>query len=222
MSICKLINVSKKYGVGEEVYPLKDISLEINSGDFISIEGPSGIGKSTLLYTIGGLLKIDSGKIFIDNEDINALSDKKLTDLRGKKLGFIFQDTNLIQALTLEENLYLSQTVSKGKKDKEKIDEILERLGLLDRKRFLPHQLSGGQKRRAMVARGLINDPLLILADEPTNDLDEKYANEVINILKEFTANKGSIVMVNHNTKWIKEATTCYEIDNGCLKIKNI
>lgn len=220
MEICRLENISKTYSKGENVCPLKDISLSINSKDFISIEGPSGIGKSTLLYIIGGLLKADTGKIFIQDIDVSTLNDKSLTTLRGEKIGFIFQEPNLINSLTLEENLEISLLVSTGKKDKKKVNDILERLGLDNRKNFLPHKLSGGQKRRAAIARGIIHNPSLILADEPTNDLDENYAKVVMDILGDLSCKGSAVVMVTHNTKWMDKVNTRYEINNGYLNKK--
>ncbi|KMT22509.1 ABC transporter ATP-binding protein [Clostridium cylindrosporum] len=220
MEVCRLENVSKTYKMGETVCPLKNISLKVSSGDFLSIEGPSGIGKSTLLYIIGGLLNLDEGKLYIEDKDVSLLSDRELTTLRGEKIGFIFQDSNLLQALTLQENLEFAQRISnKGKCDTRRIDELLERLGLSERKGFLPHSLSGGQRRRAVVARALINNPKLILADEPTNDLDEKYAAEVISLLEEATKAGSAVIMVTHNTKWAERANIRYRINDGILEI---
>lgn len=129
MEICKLENVSKTYMMGEKVCPLQDVSLVVNSGDFISIEGPSGIGKSTLLYVMGSLLKLDEGKLYLDNQDINLLTDQQLTTLRAEKIGFVFQKTNLIEALTLQENLEFAQSL--GKKSKTDSQEIVTLLGRL-------------------------------------------------------------------------------------------
>lgn len=218
MEICKLENVSKAYNINEDVYPLKNISLKVNSGEFISVEGQSGIGKSTLLYIIGGLLNLDSGKVFVEDTDISTLSDRKLTTLRGEKIGFIFQESSLIQALTLQENLEFIQSIS-GEKDPKEIDYLLDKLGLTDRRDFLPHKLSGGQKRRAVVAGALINKPLLILADEPTNDLDDGYSSVVIELLKEATVKGSSVIMVTHNTKWAEKVDMRYKLNNGILEV---
>ena len=173
MEICKLEHIHKDYRMGEIVTPLKDVSLTVEPGDFIAVEGPSGIGKSTLLYVMGTLLQSDEGSYTFGGKDVSAMSDKEKSALRAKKIGFLFQDSTMIQALTLRENLLFTQGVG-GKKDAKKVDDLLYRFGLEDRADFFPHQLSGGQRRRAMAARSLIHEPELILADEPTNDLEDR------------------------------------------------
>ena len=218
MEICSLSHVANNYRMGEVVTPLKDVSLTVQSGEFIAVEGPSGMGKSTLLYVIGTLLKADSGTIVFEGKDISAMNDKELTALRGEKVGFLFQDSNLIQALTLRENLEFAQTLGgKRKADPRKVEEMLDRLGLSDRANFLPYQLSGGQRRRAMAARALIHKPDLILADEPTNDLDEHWAEKIISLLQEETRRGAAVVMVTHNTRWSECASVCYRLDDGVL-----
>lgn len=216
MEICRLEHVKKEYRMGELVSPLKDISLTVNSGDFIAVEGPSGIGKSTLLYVMGTLLKNDEGSIVIEGIDVSTLSDDAKSELRAEKIGFIFQDSNLVQALTLKENLEFAAKLNKGK-DSRSVDELLERFGLADRASFLPHQLSGGQRRRAVAARSLIHNPSLILADEPTNDLDEHWSNEIINIFKEETARGAAVVMVTHNPIPSQQANRRCRLENGTL-----
>lgn len=220
MEICRLENVKKSYESGEEITPIEQVSLTINSGDFICIEGPSGIGKSTLLYIIGGLLDATSGDIYIDGKNINAMTNKELTDIRRDKIGFIFQDSNLIQALTLQENLLFVQSMSCKKKDYEQIKYYLTRLGLWERRNYLPSEVSGGQRRRAMVACALIKNPLLILADEPTNDLDEHWAKEVINLLSEAVDNGKSVVLVTHNTHWAEKAHLRFDLNQGAIHRK--
>lgn len=217
MEICRLENIKKTYHTYEKVTPLEDISLSINTGDFICIEGPSGIGKSTLLYIIGGLLNVSSGNVFIDGNNTISMEDKVLTTIRRDKIGFIFQESNLIQALTIEENMMFMQSMSKNKKDIHKINELLTRLGLFERKDFLPSELSGGQRRRAMIGTAIIKDPLLILADEPTNDLDDYWANEVFNIFQEGTDKGKAVVLITHNEKWAKKANLRFTLDNGFL-----
>lgn len=218
MEVCRLEHVHKDYRMGETVTPLKDINITVNSGDFIAVEGPSGMGKSTLLYVIGTLLKADAGKIFFEGKDISAMTDKEQTTLRGEKIGFLFQDSSLIQALTLRENLEFAQTLGgKRKADPTKVDEMLERVGLTDRSNFLPYQLSGGQRRRAMVARALIHTPSLILADEPTNDLDDAWAEKVVSLLQEEAQRGAAVVMVTHNTRWSSQASVRYQLDDGVL-----
>jgi len=206
--------------MGEEICPLQDVNLTINPGDFISVEGPSGIGKSTLLYVTGSLLEADEGRLYLDNQDVSLLTDRQLTALRAEKIGFIFQETNLIQALTLQENLEFAQALGKVcKTDSQAIAALLERLGLADRKDFLPYQLSGGQRRRAMAARALINHPSLILADEPTNDLDDVWANEIVRLFAEAVAKGGAVVMVTHNNKWAGGAAIQYRLEHGKLAL---
>lgn len=219
--ICELKKIEKKYNKGEEVIPLRDINLEAQSGDFIVIEGPSGTGKSTLLYVIGSLLKSDAGDLIINGRNTAELSEAELTDMRAREIGFIFQDSNMIQALTLKENLEFAERTGKGRKGYvSKAEEYLGKLGLDDRADYLPYQLSGGQKRRAMVARALINSPKLVLADEPTNDLDEKWAQKVIELLKDECRKGAAVIMVTHNDKWLDDATKKYSLSDGILKSK--
>ena len=216
MEICKLEHIHKDYRMGEIVTPLKDITLTVNQGDFIAVEGPSGIGKSTLLYVLGTLLKPDEGSYTFEGKDVTAFNDSQSSEFRAKKIGFLFQDSTMIQALTLRENLIFTQGVG-GKKDPKQVDELLYRFGLEDRADFFPHQLSGGQRRRAMAARALIHEPELILADEPTNDLDEYWSEEIIRILKEQTTKGTAVVMVTHNARWAGAATRRLRLEDGIL-----
>ena len=216
MEICKLEHIRKDYRMGEIVTPLKDVTLSVNEGDFIAVEGPSGIGKSTLLYVMGTLLQSDEGSYTFEGQDVSKFGDDKKSELRAKKVGFLFQDSTMIQALTLRENLLFTQGAG-GKKDTKKVDELLYRFGLEDRADFFPHQLSGGQRRRAMAARALIHDPALILADEPTNDLDEHWSEEIIRVLKEQTEKGTAVVMVTHNSRWAQEATRRCRLEDGAL-----
>lgn len=216
MEICKLEHIRKDYRMGEVVTPLKDVTLTVNKGDFIAVEGPSGIGKSTLLYVMGTLLQSDEGSYTFEGQDVAKFGDDKKSELRAGKIGFLFQDSTMIQALTLRENLIFTQSVG-GKKDPKKVDELLYRFGLEDRADFFPHQLSGGQRRRAMAARALIHDPALILADEPTNDLDEHWSEEIIRVLKEQTEKGTAVVMVTHNSRWAQEATRRCRLEDGAL-----
>ena len=216
MEICKLEHIHKDYRMGEIVTPLKDITLSVNEGDFIAVEGPSGIGKSTLLYVMGTLLQSDDGTYTFGGKDVAAFNDAQKSEFRAKQIGFLFQDSTMIQALTLRENLLFTQGVC-GKKDPKKVDELLYQFGLEDRAHFFPHQLSGGQRRRAMAARALIHNPKLILADEPTNDLDEHWSEELIRILKEQTKNGTAVVMVTHNARWAGMATRRLRLEDGVL-----
>ena len=216
MEICKLEHIRKDYRMGEIVTPLKDVSLTVNKGDFIAVEGPSGIGKSTLLYVLGTLLQSDEGVYTFGGENVAKWNDGKKSQFRAKKIGFLFQDSTMIQALTLRENLLFTQGVG-GKKDPKQVDELLYRFGLEDRADFFPHQLSGGQRRRAMAARALIHNPELILADEPTNDLDDHWSQEMIRILKEQTEKGTAVVMVTHNSRWAGMANRRCRLDEGVL-----
>ena len=216
MEICKLEHIHKDYRMGEIVTPLKDITLSVNEGEFIAVEGPSGIGKSTLLYVMGTLLQSDGGTYTFGGKDVSAFNDAQKSEFRAKQIGFLFQDSTMIQALTLRENLLFTQSVC-GKKDPKKVDELLYQFGLEDRAHFFPHQLSGGQRRRAMAARALIHNPKLILADEPTNDLDEHWSEEIIRILKEQTKTGTAVVMVTHNARWASMATRRLRLEEGML-----
>ena len=216
MEICKLEHIHKDYRMGETVTPLRDICLKVESGDFIAVEGPSGIGKSTLLYVMGTLLQSDDGTYTFEGRDVAQMSDGEKSELRARKIGFLFQDSTMIQALTLRENLLFTQSVC-GKKNPGQVEELLCRFGLEDRADFFPHQLSGGQRRRAMAARALIHNPELILADEPTNDLDEHWSNEIIRILKEQTEKGTAVVMVTHNSRWAQMATRRCRLEDGVL-----
>lgn len=217
MEICKLEHIRKDYIMGETVSPLKDATLTVNSGDFVTVEGPSGIGKSTLLYVMGTMLQWEAGTYTFEGRDVAAMTDNEKSDLRAEKIGFMFQDTNLIQALTLRENLIFAQQVGGKKADKDKVDELLMEFDLLDRGDFFPHQLSGGQRRRAMAARCLIHTPLLILADEPTNDLDGIWAEKIIQMLKREASRGAGVVMVTHNTHWAKQANRRCYLEDGSL-----
>ena len=216
MEICRLEHIHKDYRMGEVVTPLKDVSLTVHSGDFIVVEGPSGIGKSTLLYVMGTLLQSDGGTYLFEDKDVSRLSDSEKSGLRAGKIGFLFQDSALIQALTLRENLLFAQGIGQ-KKDPAQADELLRRFGLEDRAGFFPYQLSGGQRRRAMAARALIHHPALILADEPTNDLDEHWSLEIIRILKEQAGSGSAVVMVTHNSRWAEQASKRCRLEDGIL-----
>lgn len=218
MEICRLENVSKSYFTGEKLSPLQNINLLIKAGDFVSIEGSSGIGKSTLLHVMGSLLKADAGKLYLDQREVSLMTDRQLTELRAAKIGFIFQEPRLIQALTLQENLEFTVTLGTKRKSKAKeVLSLLDRLGLSERKDFLPYQLSGGQRRRAMVAGALIKRPALILADEPTNDLDDFWAHEIIQLFLEARQQGSAVVMATHNQQWTKAAPFRYRLEDGEL-----
>jgi len=186
----------------EEIIILKEINFKINTGEFVCIVGPSGSGKSTLLNILGTLDKPTSGKIFINGEDVFSLNDYNLALLRNKKIGFVFQSYNLINRATILKNIEIPGIIS-GLNKKERLDrayEIMAMLGIKDKANFKPYNLSGGQQQRAAIARALMTNPSIILADEPTGNLDTKTGKEVFNLLKTLCINyKTSIIMVTHN-----------------------
>lgn len=216
MNICSVESLSKYFTVGETIKPLDNVSFSIEAGDFAAIEGPSGIGKSTLLYTIAGLLEPSRGRICLFEKDLARLSDKAKTRLRAEKIGFIFQEAILLQALTVRENLLFSQKL-KGRKDPGKIDDLLESFGLRERGNFLPYQLSAGQKRRLVIARALLNDPWLLLADEPSNDLNNAWIDIVMEALLAISNKGGAVIMVTHNSELAGQAGKRYHLQEGKL-----
>lgn len=198
-------NVYKSYRLGSlDIEVLKNINLVIYKKDFISIMGPSGSGKSTLLYLMGGLDKPSSGSIEIGGKEISTMKDQEESTMRRRDVGFIFQFYNLIPNLTVKENILLPILLD-GKREKDydgKVDEILELISLSDRKNHTPRELSGGQQQRVAIARALINDPEIILADEPTGNLDSKTGEEILGLLKEINHVKGrTIIMVTHSNE---------------------
>jgi len=221
IEICRLEHVSKVYYSAEDVCPIDDVSLAISQGDFIGIEGPSGMGKSTLLYLMGGgLLRPTRGSLWLSGKDTSKLSDRELTSLRAKTIGFIFQETSLFPALTALENVEMAMFLSKRSRltqvEKEHALALLTDLGLKERAVFLPHQLSIGQRRRVVVCRAIVNRPSLILADEPTNDLDPVWAGKVIDLLESSVQEGGAVVMVNHSG-WANRAYQRYRLEAGKL-----
>ena len=189
MNILKIENLKPVYGSGEpEVKALDDISFQVEEGEFIAIIGPSGSGKSTLLHSIAGLEKPTSGKVYFYDKDIYKMSKKELTILRRQKIGIIYQFYNLIPTLNVEENITLPIELDRKKIDTKKLDEIIKFLGLEKRKKHLPNELSGGQQQKVAIGRALMINPTIILADEPTGNLDSKSSEEIMQVLKK--ANK--------------------------------
>ncbi|WP_346889752.1 ABC transporter ATP-binding protein [Clostridium sp. UBA1056] len=210
----------KTYGSGEaKVDALKNINLTINQGEFVAIVGASGSGKSTLLHTMAGLDKPTEGNVIIDNQDIYTLDGDNLAVFRRRKMGFVFQSFNLIDVLTLEENIQLPVLLDHQKIDKDYLNELLELLGLRDRKDHLPSQLSGGQQQRATIARALIYKPSIIFADEPTGNLDKKNSKEVMELLKLSSKKyKQTLVVVTHDLEIASEADRIITLSDGEIR----
>lgn len=208
MSILEVKNLVKTYGRGEnEVHAVDNVSFSVNEGEFVAIVGASGSGKSTLLHLIGGVDEPTSGKVIIDDEDIYSYSKDKLAIFRRQKVGIVYQFYNLIPVLNVRENITLPVDLDGKNPDQDKLSELLKTLGLEDRADYLPNQLSGGQQQRVSIGRALFNDPKIILADEPTGNLDHKASEEIVRLLRE--ANQKyhqTIIMVTHDEKIAAQA----------------
>lgn len=217
MALIEVKNLSKVYGSGEaEVKALKNINLNIEQGEFVAIVGPSGSGKSTLLHLIGGVDKPSSGEVIIKGESIYKLKEKELAILRRRKLGFVFQFFNLIPVLTAEENIEMPVLLDNGKIDKNYMNELLKLLGLEERRNHHPSELSGGQQQRVSIGRALANKPSIILADEPTGNLDSKNSKEVLELLK-YCAKKynQTLILITHDINIAKSADRVVTIEDG-------
>ena len=217
MEILRVENLCKIYGKGEtKVTALDNVSFKVNKGEFVAIVGASGSGKSTLLHLIGGVDRPTSGKVFIDGNDIYKLNDDKLAIFRRRQVGFIYQFYNLLPILNVVENITLPLSLDKRSVSDEKINEMLRLLGLEKRKNHLPNELSGGEQQRTSIGRALITNPALILADEPTGNLDSKVSEEVIALLmksnKEYNQ---TILMITHNMEIAKCADRIIKIADG-------
>lgn len=217
MSVLKIENITKYYGTGDnEVKALDGINLEIQDGEFIAIAGTSGSGKSTLLHIIGSVDKPTSGRVLLENQDIYAMNDDEQSKLRRKKIALIYQFYNLIPTLNVKENITLPAMLENDKIDENYLKELLELLGLSNRVTHLPNELSGGQQQRVSIGRALMSKPSIILADEPTGNLDSKNSKEIMELLK--TANekyKQTIIMVTHDKELAKYANRTITIEDG-------
>lgn len=217
MTLIEVKNLNKIYGSGEaEVKALKNINLNIEQGEFVAIVGQSGSGKSTLLHLIGGVDIPSSGEVIIDGKNIYKLKEKELSILRRRKLGFIFQFFNLIPVLTSQENIEMPVLLDNEKIDKKYMNELLRILGLEERKNNYPSQLSGGQQQRVSIGRALANKPSIILADEPTGNLDSKNSKEVLELLK-YCAKKynQTLILITHDINIAKSADRVITIEDG-------
>ena len=217
MKMLKVIDIKKIYGKGEnEIKAVDGITLEIDPHKFSAIIGQSGSGKSTLLHCMAGLDKPTLGNVFMDNLDLYTLSDEKLSNLRSKEFGFIFQNYNLIPVINVYDNIVLPILIAKGKIDNNYINDLITKLGLESQINKFPNELSGGQQQRVAIARSLANKPSIIFADEPTGNLDSKTTNEVMNLLK-YCVNeyKQTLVMITHNDEIAKMADCIITISDG-------
>lgn len=217
MEILKVEHLTKTYGSGENlVHAVDDVSFSVEKGEFVAIVGASGSGKSTLLHLIGGVDRPTSGKIFVDGNDISKMNDDKLAVFRRRQVGIVYQFYNLIPILTVEENITLPCDLDGRGVDRERLEMILDSFGLRARRKHLPNQLSGGQQQRTSIARALINNPSLVLADEPTGNLDSKSSEEVMSMLKMCNQCYGqTVIMITHNLDIAKQADRIITISDG-------
>ena len=219
MEILKTENLKKTYGSGEaKVEALRGVNLTINKGEFLSIVGTSGSGKSTLLHMLGGLDRPTDGKVIIDGNDIFSLKDEELTIFRRRKIGFVFQAFNLVPVMSVYENIVLPIELDGEKPNQELVNEIINTLGLSEKLKAYPSQLSGGQQQRVAIARALASAPAIILADEPTGNLDSKTTQDVMGLLK-VTSQKfaQTIVMITHNDEIAQLADRSIRIEDGLI-----
>ncbi|MBC5628943.1 ABC transporter ATP-binding protein [Clostridium sp. NSJ-6] len=217
MALIEVKNLCKVYGSGEaKVEALKDINLEIEQGEFVAIVGPSGSGKSTLLHLLGGVDKPTSGEVIIKGESVYKLKEKELSVLRRRKIGFVFQFFNLIPVLTAEENIEMPVLLDGGKIDKEYLEDLLKLLGLENRRKHHPSELSGGQQQRVSIGRALANKPAVILADEPTGNLDSQNSKEILELLK-YSAKKykQTLILITHDINIARAADRVITIEDG-------
>ncbi len=219
MKILETQNLKKIYGTGETaVHALDGVNLVVENGEFVSIVGTSGSGKSTLLHMLGGLDRPTEGKVIVDGNDIFKLKDEALTIFRRRKIGFVFQSYNLVPVLSVYENIVLPIQLDGSKIDEDYINEVIETLGLSQKLQSLPNQLSGGQQQRVAIARAIASKPAIILADEPTGNLDSKTSQDVLSLLK-ITSQKFSqtIVMITHNEEIAQLADRIIRIEDGLI-----
>lgn len=217
MEIIKTDNLTKVYGKGDTAVTAVDhLSFSVNKGEFVSIVGASGSGKTTLLHLLGGVDTPDEGTVMLDGEDIYKLDDNKRSVMRRRKIGFIFQQYNLIPVLTAEENIKMPLLLDGRKVNQKELDELMDRLGLSERRNHLPNQLSGGQQQRVAIGRALINKPSIVIADEPTGNLDKKNSEEVISLLKMIVEKeKQTLILVTHEHDIAAMADRIIHLEDG-------
>lgn len=219
MNLLEVKNISKTYGTGEtSVHALKDVTFSVPKGEFVAIVGESGSGKSTLLNMVGALDTPTSGKVFLDGKDIFSMKERNLTIFRRRNIGFVFQSFNLIPELTVEQNIIFPVLLDYQKPDIAYLEELLTVLNLDERRNHLPSQLSGGQQQRVAIGRALITRPALILADEPTGNLDTQNSSEVIALLKEASRKyEQTIIMITHSRSIAQTADRILQVSDGVL-----
>ena len=217
MEILRCENLTKVYGEGNTaIKALDNISFSVEKGEFVSIVGPSGSGKSTLLHILGGVDQPTEGKVCINGTDIHGLSEDKLAIFRRRQIGLIYQFYNLLPVLNVDENIVLPHLLDGRKLDKERLDDIVERMGLTDRRNNLPSQLSGGQQQRVSIGRALFNHPTIVLADEPTGNLDRSTGAEIIRLLKESNrSQKQTLLLITHDERIALQADRMLYIEDG-------
>lgn len=219
MEILKVENLSKTYGAGEaKVEALKSVSFSMSRGEFGAVVGASGSGKSTLLHCIGGLDTADGGRVFLNGRDLFGMTENERTVFRRRNVGFIFQSFHLVQELSVEQNIIFPLLLDYKKPDRDQVEEMLTVLGLEDRRHHLPGQLSGGQQQRTAIGRALITRPALVLADEPTGNLDSKNSQDVMELLLKASRHfKQTVLMITHNMNLTTSADRVFQVTDGRL-----
>ncbi len=217
MEILRAENLTKIYGTGDtKVTALDHVSFSVEAGEFVSIIGPSGSGKSTLLHLIGGVDKPTEGKVLIDGTDIHSLSEDKLAIFRRRHIGLVYQFYNLMPVLNVDENIALPHLLDGRALDQERLDQVVEHLGLTERRHNLPSQLSGGQQQRVSIGRALYSHPAILLADEPTGNLDRKTGEEIISLLKESNrSQKQTLILITHDEHLALQADRIITLEDG-------
>ncbi len=217
MSVLRCEHLSKTYGAGDSlVKALDDVSFSVEKGEFVAVTGTSGSGKSTLLHIIGGVDRPGSGNVYINDTDLHSLTEDALAVFRRRNIGLIYQFYNLIPVLNIDENIILPSLLDGKEKDQKKLDEIVSYLNLNDRRNHLPSELSGGQQQRVSIGRALYTEPMLLLCDEPTGNLDSKAGKEIVNLLKSSNREYGqTVILVTHDESIAKEADRIIRIADG-------
>ena len=217
MEILRIQNLTKIYGSGDtEVRALNNVSFSVQKGEFVAIVGPSGSGKSTLLHILGGVDRPTDGKVFIEGNDIYALNENSLAVFRRRQIGLIYQFYNLIPVLNVEENITLPLLLDSRKVDRAYLQKLIDTLGIAERLTHLPNQLSGGQQQRVSIGRALVNNPAIVLADEPTGNLDSKNSAEIVELLKYFNReNRQTLIIITHDERIALQADRIIAIEDG-------